>query len=159
MGMSKLTIAVALTMTFGVLVIPGLRAQHTGQHQDQHQQQMMQQHMAQMQQTMQRMDRISEQAHHLAEEMAQHSHGRMTEGHQAMQRMDESMASMAEEMKGLMEHMQEIAHDSALMRDPSMMADMDFLNMHFEAAAEWMEKGLEVMERMHKRAVQQRPGR
>ncbi len=158
MGISKLAFGVVLALAIGSAVAPRLHAQHTGQQQHQ---QTMQKDMGQVQNMMQRMDLISERAHHLSQEMsAMHSgQSQMVESHRALERMEESMAAMAKRMKGFMVDALMMMQDGALMGDSEMRADMEYLSEHLEAAAKWMENALDVMERMHERAVQQSSGR
>ena len=152
MEMSRPKLVIALMIAVGAFASPELYAQQTDQHQHHD---MEQGHMAQMQGMLKRMDDINERASRLVQEMAKHKEtgqDQAMESHRAMWRMEESMAVMAEQMEGFMLDAQMMMLDEALMGDPEMQADMEYLSEHFYAATRWMEGALEVMERMHERA-------
>lgn len=131
-------------------------AQQTGQ-----QQQQMQQQMQQMNQMMDRMNQLMDRTHMMNQEMnrrMQQVQDEQVRGqYQMLHRFNEQIQMALGNMKNAAERCNLMLQDRQMMRDPSMMQDMEQLRRHLHDMTGQAEEAVQTMERLTKRLHQQQP--
>ena len=116
------------------------------------QQDRMQDRLARMDATLQRMDRVRDRIQQLDRDIARQmdrirDQDRLRE-HQRLRDMCDASQKMVQEMRRNMEQLREMAGSAAVGANQEMQQEMERLRQHWEGAADQIENGLQIMERL-----------